>query len=197
MAANPEKPDFLTPEERQALKELPRRMRRKTRRTNFLERHQSEENFLRPWEQLFAYWLAFAPFKVTPVQKVQKATEFAHDTVTYGHVRYLLGRRDVKELMVKFQAGGIEAALEKLKSDLPFYVETHRKGLEMALEDGNYSVIPKYTLHALEIVAPRRNDLGQQNVQVNVTLSTKQQALLDSERPLIEAEVVRPDPTTE
>ena len=172
---------MLTAEDREVLRTLGHKMRKKARRLARLERPYEEDAALRSWEQLFAYWLAVGTSsKPTQVQLLQKATELAHNEVSWGHVRYLRNRDDFKKLVTEFRAAGVEGALAKLKSDLPFYVETHRRGLEMALDDGNYNVIPKYTLHALEIVAPRRNDLGQQNVQVNITLSSEQQKLLET-----------------
>lgn len=174
--------DFLTPEERQTLRDLPKRMRARR-----IPAQLRDEKRLRPWMQIFAYWLAFAPFKTTVGERRIKASELARDQVSNGQVRVLLARADFRALMEKYQAGGVEGALEKLKADLPFYVDLHREGAEMARADGNYAVIPKYTLHALEIVAPRRNDLGQQNVQVNVTFSAKQLAL--EETPPLEVTV--------
>jgi len=166
MADNP----ILTPEDKVALAELPERMRR-----GRVERQVRDTSRLRPWMQMYAYWRAFAA-KTNSTERRIKASGLACDQVSYNQIRNLERRSDFRDLVEKFQAGGVEGALAKLKADLPFYVDTHKKGTEMALEAGDYAAIPKFTLHALEIVSPRRNDLLQQNLQVNVVLSPRQLA---------------------
>jgi len=179
---------LLTPEDKAALADMPRRMRQIRVRSQLRDMAK-----LRPWMQMFAYWYAFAP-KTTVTECRIKARELAHDDVSSGDVAYLRRRPDFQELVEKFQAGGVEGALAKLKADLPFYVDSHRLGLEMAIKDKNYNVIPKYTLHALEITSPRRNDLLQQNLQVNISLSPKQMALEEGETLEVTAEPIAPDP---
>ena len=179
---------LLTPEDRVALANLPRRVR--AGRVAAAVRDHSR---LRPWMQLFAYWYAFAP-KPTVVEQRIRASEFACDQVSTPQINNLKRREDFRELVEKFQAGGVEGALAKLKADLPFYVDLHRKGAEMAYEAKDYAAIPKFTLHALEITSPRRNDLLQQNLQVNIQLSPKQLALEDADAIAVTAEPIAPDP---
>jgi len=183
MSNNP----LLTPEDRAALAELPARLR-KTRIPTQLR----DTARLRPWMQLFAYWYAFTS-KHSTTEACIKASELAHDSISKHQLTQLRRRPDFQELVEKFQAGGVEGALAKLKADLPFYVDSHRLGLEMAIKEKDYSVIPKYTLHALEIVHPRRNDLAQQNLQVNISLSPKQLAVEEADAIEVTAEPIAPD----
>lgn len=186
MTFNPDNP-LLTPEDKAILADMPRIERR-----GRVERAVRDTSRLRPWMQMYAYWRAFVS-KSSSTERRIKASSLACDQVSYNQIRSLERRSDFRDLVEKFQAGGVEGALAKLKSDLPFYVDTHRKGLEMAVAAEDYAAIPKYTLHALEIVHPRRNDLAQQNLQVNITLSPKQLALEDADTIEIAAEPIAPD----
>ena len=183
MSDNP----LLTPEDKAALADLPAQLRR-----GRMERQVRDTSRLRPWMQMYAYWRAFAP-KTNSTERRIKASGLSHDQVSYNQVRNLERRSDFRDLVEQFQAGGVEGALAKLKVDLPFYVDTHRKGLEMAVAAEDYAAIPKYTLHALEIVSPRRNDIGQQNLQVNITLSPKQLALEEAAEIAVTAEPIAPN----
>ena len=186
MSSNP----LLSPEDKAALADLPRRLR--VGRVSAAVRDTSR---LRPWMQMFAYWYAFAP-KPTVVEQRIRASEFARDQVSTPQINNLKRREDFRELVEKFQAGGVEGALAKLKADLPFYVDLHRKGAEMAYEAKDYAAIPKFTLHALEITSPRRNDLLQQTTIANVVVTEKQQALLTTPPIETEWEVVKKDDQT-
>ena len=182
MAENP----LLTPEDKVALAELSGRLRK-----GRIAMQVRDSSRLRPWMRVFAYWDAFTP-KTTLAESLLKASFLAKDQVSKQQLRLLRSRPDYLELRQRYEDGGANAALEMLKADLPFYMESHRKGLEMAMAAEDYNAIPKFTIHPMEIVHPRRHDLMAQQVTVNVMLSSKQEKLMLSERPVIEAEVVEP-----
>src|SRR6059036_1989996 len=93
---------LLTPEDKIALAELPKRLR-----PGRIPAAIRDTSRLRPWMQLFAYWYAFAPKPTVSEQRI-RASDFAKDQVSTGQIQKLKRRDDFCELVDKFQAGGVE-----------------------------------------------------------------------------------------
>jgi len=150
---------------------------------------------LRPWMRTYAAWLAMRPGRPTVTERRVQANLLAHDDVGEKTIRIIEARSDFRELLAKFEESAVALARSKLENDLPFYVEQHRKGLEMALAADDYKKIPDYTNPALERVWPRRDGANVASANVTITLSAGQVLALDVGLPVIEAEVVA-DPAT-
>lgn len=198
MADNP----LLTPEDKAALAELPQRIRdvraqaridaaatRTELRQALVE---AQKAHLAPWMVAFAEWYALQPKCYSLKEQLRVAREFANAPLTQAELRNAKTRPDWHVLVDKFYQGGIVAARAKMEADASWYIDMHKKGLKKADEAEDYRAFPNFTLPWIERVAPRRDNLLQQNLQVNVILSEKQHALLDGTMPEVEAEVLPP-----
>ena len=172
----------LTDEDRAALKDLHLRERRQRATVQVRDTRK-----LMPWMRAFASWLAEQPKQPSITEQRMAASSCARATVGRNELAVLKHRTDFQELLKTLEDSAVARAREKLEADLPFYVDMHAKGLEMAIADGNYQKIPDFTTPALERAWPRRDGANVAATHVSVTLSVTQAAALQGTPVEVEA----------
>jgi len=134
------------------------------------------------WTLKFAAWLASAPYVVNKDEQIKVATEIANEglrpnqqrvAITYAQIRRLKQRADWQEVVRKFEEGGVEAAREQFISDLPVYMDLHRRGAQMAMEKGDYRALPAFTVPAVERAVPKRSE-APPATQIAIVISPQQ-----------------------
>ena len=178
----------LTDEDRAALHDLYLRERRQRATVQVRDPRR-----LMPWMRAFASWMADQPKQPSVTEQRLAASKCARATVGRQELAVLKHREDFQELLKTLEESAVARAREKMEADLPWYIEQHRVGLEMALKEGDYKKIPDYTSPAWERAWPRRDGVNVAAAHVSVTLSVSQAAAL--EKTPVEVEAVEVEPT--
>lgn len=137
---------------------------------------------LRPWMKAFALWLLSPqPEGRRPSVSAQtkRASELAGYPITKEALRLTRKRPDFLLFLQTLHGSVTEAARESLTLAHRFYVESHQRGLEMALAAGDYKAVPAFTVPVLDRVAPRKADtqVGSKTIIVNVHEQTARQLM--------------------
>lgn len=129
-----------------------------------------DQPFLRQWQRLFAAWYAVHPVKPRILECVEYCRAITHWRVPRATVEKLLRREDFQTLTRQFRESERLRTQELLTADYQYYLDAHRKGLDMALEAGDHRGIPAFTNPILDRIAPKRTEEGQKAAMVNIVL---------------------------
>lgn len=155
---------------------------------------------LKPWEIHFGMWFHSEPKKPSKAAQLEAATRILNEgrspgsealSVTYNQLRGLRRRADWQELFARLEQGGIDAARVLFVNNLPALVELHQWAAQQAKLKGDYRAMAPLTTPALDRVLPKREGTGglaEQNILIALTV--KQASLIDSDRPIVEAEII-------
>jgi len=123
-----------------------------------------------------------------------KLAELTGETWTLPKLNELKLYGAFREYVDIMRERGLRAAKERMGEISYDAIENLKWAMDECKAAEDYGTMPKITGQIVERAIPRRDDLTQQNVQVNITLSPKQLALEDSEPPEVTIEPIAPDP---
>ena len=165
---------------------------------------------LAPFQSRFALWYATeaAHGTIPKETQVKVAQLFASDgrdptlppvVMTYDKVRTMKEHPDFVALVESIREDGVEATTELARTifanNLPTLAAYHQWAADMARTKEDYKAMPMFTSPLFKHLMPQGGVVNA--AVINITLSDTRRALLDSERPVIEAEVVAPAEVTE
>ena len=128
------------------------------------------------WQRDFAKWLVVERKAPVPKQPAKLFT-LTGETWTPARLKLLRGGGLFREYVRVLREGGVALARERLAEIAPKAVDRIEWAMDAAHAAEDYATMPKITGQILERVIPRRDDLTQQRLTVNVTLTDKQQRL--------------------
>ena len=147
---------------------------------------------LQPWEFVLIEWCvqqeAFGRWPTVPAQ-MEKATELVGQTIGKKYIQGLKKSVAYKEYAAAIRRDQLKAARKKLAADMPFYINSHRIGLEGVLANEDYRAVPSFTNAAIDRVMPKRDNI-QQATAITINLSDHRQAMVDAEPIEIEYELI-------
>jgi hypothetical protein len=132
------------------------------------------------WQRDFARWLAGAGKRALVKTQLEKLQELTAETWTPARLKGLRDSGLFREYLRVLREGGVALARERLAEIAPKAVDRIEWAMDAAHKEGDYANMPKITGQILERVIPRRDDLTQQRLTINIGLSDKQKALLES-----------------
>lgn len=139
------------------------------------------ESVFEPWQRQFAKWLALKGTNIRVNDQLAKLQELTGETWTVARMRTLKTASLFREYLRILREGGVALARERLAEIAPKAVDRIEWAMDEAHKANDYAAMPKITGQVLERVIPRRDDLTQQRLTINIALSDKQKVLLDSE----------------
>ena len=161
---------------------------------------------LAPWQSRFAlYYATEAAHGTIPKEtQVKVAQLYANEgrdpalpevQMTYDKVRTTKEHPSFIRLVDSIREQGIEAttdlAREIFANNLPTLAAYHQWAADMARTKEDYKAMPMFTGPLFKHLMPTQNVTHA--AIINITIADSRRALLDSERPVIEAEVVPDD----
>jgi hypothetical protein len=152
---------------------------------------------LEPWMRTFAEWEVEHP-QARPLERYRKAEQLSGSKFSENRMRILRNNGLYREYREVIRARNIRTAKALMEPYTVESVQAMRWALGMAIESKDYRAVATLASPGIERAWPRRDDPskhGDVNIQIN--LSPGQAALLDRETPIIEAEIVAPDPIPE
>lgn len=137
---------------------------------------------LLPWHRAFARWLVWpdGPTRPTIAQQTKRASELAGVPIHRLALAYLKRRDDFRAYVAKVEESTIARARDTLEAQYADYVAAHKQGLDMAVEAGDYRVVPKFTVPILDRVAPRKVEQETHHTNVVIRVTTQQAERLAS-----------------
>lgn len=158
---------------------------------------------LLPWQLSFAEWIANQHYSPKVVAQAAKASEIASAAlgspvdIAPDDVRALRQRPNFREAVKRFRDESLNRARKTMEAHLSHYATAHINALKIAEEKQDYRAMAQISEPILERVWPKRGDTAGTAVQVNITLSPKQQEILDSvaeaDVEVLDAEVIEDD----
>ena len=168
-------------------------MKKKTRSKNIARRPQRSptqgqgaacsygaERPLSRFELAFGAWYANKTGRVSVAEQETAATAL-NDGVKVGYkkLKKLKCFEPFKRYVAHLRESATFEAREQFRSDLPAYISGHRWALDSAISAGDHRAIHAITTPAIERVWPRKES-ATVATQINIQLSAKQQAILES-----------------
>jgi hypothetical protein len=132
------------------------------------------------WQKDFARWLVGDGRRAPVTKQLDKLRTLTGETWTPARLRLLRQGGLFREYVRVLREGGVALARERLAEIAPKAVDRIEWAMDEAHRNKDYANMPKITGQVLERVIPRRDDLTQQRLTINIALTDKQKALLDS-----------------
>ena len=149
------------------------------------------------WQKDFARWCVVRSQHVSVEEKQAKLAELTGRPWTKAQLRTLQSAGLFREYVKVLREGGVPLARARIGEISPVAVENLAWAMEQARGKSDYNFMPKAAATILDKTLERSPHTFEQNVQINVTLSAKQEKLIVSERPILEAEIVESDSSTD
>lgn len=151
----------------------------------------ADARILPPWLREFGRWLSE---KKRPVaDQLARIFDLTGETWTLPRLNELKLMGAFHEYVVIMHERGIRAAKERLGEITYNAVEGLAEGIADTRNTKEWATMSKLTGQVLERAMPRREDLMQQNLQVNILLSPKQLALEENDSIEVVTEPIAPD----
>lgn len=146
---------------------------------------------LLPWQAVYAEWLSIQPTKPSTVQQRKIASQFCQRPVSLRELHKLRTNPRFESYLLALQADSVRRARAIIEEHYAEGVHAHIDGMRMAKDAADYKALPAFTVPLLDRVVPKKEAVAAQT-QINVTLSTKQQAQLTEQPMEVEYEVLPP-----
>jgi len=146
---------------------------------------------LLPWQSLFAEWLSIQSDRPSTVQQRKQASLFCQRPVSLRELHKVRKNPRFEQYLLALQADSVRRARAIIEEHYAEGVHAHIDGMRMAKDAADYKAIPAYTVPILDRVVPKKEAAAAQT-QINVILSTKQQAQLNDTPVEVEYEVLPP-----
>lgn len=151
-----------------------------------------KERRLRPWEYEFVEWFALHIGKPTTDEQISKASELAEKSVGYTYILNLRKLQGFEDYYRDMLASHLKRARAKFAKDMPRYAEIHKEAMEMAFEAEDYKAVTAFTIPAIDRFYPKKEEVGAK-AEINITLTTARQDMIEEEIPEVEFEVIEED----
>ena len=152
-----------------------------------LAREVTERRRLLPWMKQFAAWLVSAdtpreqsglPSTTEQVKYVERITA---RRVSYATLRQLRRRGDFIAYLDTLEGSVETRAKERLVNDYEFYVDAHRRAVEMALAANDHRAIAGLTGPILDRVLPKKQEITATSQKIVITMSAEQASRVHGE----------------
>lgn len=135
----------------------------------------ADERILPPPLRTFGRWLA-EKWHRPKAEQLAKLFDITGETWTLPRLNELKQTGAFKEYVVIMHERGLRAAKERMGEISYDAIENLKWAMDACKSAEDYGTMPKITGQIVERAIPRRDDLGNQNVQVNVVFSPRQLA---------------------
>lgn len=147
---------------------------------------------LPPWQSAFAEWLSSQPDKPSTQAQRKMASALLRQTISPKALRRVIRNPAFIRYLALLNADALRRSRAILEQHYTEGVHAHLSGMRSALDANDYKALPSFTVPILDRVVPKKEQVAAAT-QVNVVLSTKQQALIAGDAPEVTYEVLPPD----
>lgn len=130
-----------------------------------------------PWQREFARWFARMPRGTAIENQLGKLKELTGYEWTFSQLKFLKSSGLFREYVNVMRERSLAAAKLRIGEIAYEAVEGLAEGIAVTREEKDYATMAKLTGQVLERTMPRRDELVNQRLTINVSLTKEQQAL--------------------